>query len=132
MNSSGRSPGLLFRCSLMNSSIRIGTKPITQLPSLSLRRMRGLRPFTRDFFQGCSSKRYQDSSILSQQIASWNRQKSRTVNGALAIFPERVAPLHFGEPLHDPPLVNLEPIWQPKTTSVLQNLAGLSLGLPIA
>ena len=37
MNSSGRSPGLLFRCSLMNSSIRIGTKPIAQLPSLTSR-----------------------------------------------------------------------------------------------
>src|SRR5580658_6160728 len=35
MNSSRRSPGLLFRYSLMNSSIRIGTKPIAQPLSLA-------------------------------------------------------------------------------------------------
>ena len=52
MNSSGRSPGLLFRCSLLNSSIRIGTKPITQLPFLSLTHPQPPTILC-DFFQLC-------------------------------------------------------------------------------
>jgi hypothetical protein len=52
---------------------------------------------------------------------------ARTVNGALATFPEGVVPLHVGEPLHDPPLVNLEPNWQPGLDQIHHQLEAILL-----
>jgi hypothetical protein len=49
------------------------------------------------------------------------------VNGALATFPEGVVPLHVGEPLHDPPLVNLEPTWQPGLDQIHHQLEPILL-----